>query len=77
MKNNPYIVLLQKYREFVPSKKRAMLFLAMQFCARMMMLFMPFTFGKVIDIAQKGGAAMWHDMLPYALVYLLIPIVER
>lgn len=76
MKNNPYIVMMRLYWRFVPSKKRALLFMGMQVCARLIVLCWPFVFGKILTIVQIGGPTMRNDIIPYMVVVFVIPVLE-
>ena len=76
IKNNPYIILLRQYRRYVPSKRKAIVFMLMQFTSRAISLLWPYLFGKSLVIVQEGWENMIHNLLPYAIATLILPFME-
>lgn len=75
-RKNPYLVMFSLYWRFLTDKKKAILFMVMQFCSRIIQLLAPYLFGQVLNTIQTG----WPDMRYYLWRYIwalgVIPFIE-
>lgn len=73
---NPYKIMFSLYRRFVPNKQKAILFMVLQFCSRMVMLFSPYLFWKILNTIQLWWEQMVANLLWYMWLLALLPLID-
>lgn len=75
-RKNPYINLIRLYWRFVPNRKLALLMWSFSFISTLINLLAPFFIGKLINVVQKGGPNMRHQIVIYLILFALVPFVS-